>query len=177
MGIERVGLEHHGDVPVLRRDVVDHAVIDPYLPLGDLLQAGQQPQGGGLAAARRPDQHQEGLVFDVDVQVVDRRHVAESLAHMFVGHTGHGTTSLSAAPSGNERPGAGLPWVQRWTAEAGRMETILGHRGPAQGSLRLLPQWAGLAGIQSSLSYLDLPIPSSAGPVQTRLPRETWFEA
>ena len=52
-GIERVALEHHGDVAVLGRDVVDHPVADQQLAVGDGLQAGHAAQGRGLAAARR----------------------------------------------------------------------------------------------------------------------------
>ncbi len=96
-GIERVALEHHGDVAVLGRHVVDDAVADHDAAFGDLFQAGQQAQAGGLAAARRADEDQEFLVGDLDVQVVDGDDVAEALEDMFVGYTGHRVFSLLGA--------------------------------------------------------------------------------
>jgi hypothetical protein len=61
----------------------------------DLLQAGQQAQGGGLAAARGADEDQEFLVGDVDVEVVDRNHITELLGHVLIRHTCHLTFLLS----------------------------------------------------------------------------------
>ena len=69
--VERVVLEHHGDVAVLRRQVVHHLLADADLARGDLLQAGHHPQRRRLAAARRPDQHEELLVADFEVDVLD----------------------------------------------------------------------------------------------------------
>ena len=53
--VERVVLEDHRDVAVLRRQVVDDAAADPHGPAGDRLEACHHPQRRGLAAARRPD--------------------------------------------------------------------------------------------------------------------------
>jgi hypothetical protein len=49
--VERVVLEDHRDVAVLRREVVDDPVADGDLAAGDVLQAGDHPQGGRLSAA------------------------------------------------------------------------------------------------------------------------------
>ena len=49
--VERVGLEDHGDVAILGRDVVDDSFADPDGAVADLFQAGEHPQGGGLAGA------------------------------------------------------------------------------------------------------------------------------
>ena len=51
MGIQGVALEHHGDVPVLGLHVVHQLAVDVQLAAGDILQPGDHPQGGGLAAA------------------------------------------------------------------------------------------------------------------------------
>jgi hypothetical protein len=67
--VERVVLEHHGDVAVLGRHVVDHAVADGDLAAGDLLEPGDHAQQRGLAAARRADQHDELAVLDVEADV------------------------------------------------------------------------------------------------------------
>ena len=69
--IERVRLEHHRDVPVLRRDAVDDPLADLDLAVVDLLEAGEAAQRRRLAAPRWPDQDQELLVVDLEVEVVD----------------------------------------------------------------------------------------------------------
>jgi hypothetical protein len=68
--IERVVLEHHGDVAVGRIDKVDHAVADADLAPRDRFQTRDHAQQGGLAAARWPDKHDEFAVGDVDGHVV-----------------------------------------------------------------------------------------------------------
>jgi hypothetical protein len=69
--IERIVLEHHGDVPVLGGDVVDDPVTDGELALCDLFETCHHPQQCRLPAAGRPDEHDELAVLDVDVHVVD----------------------------------------------------------------------------------------------------------
>jgi hypothetical protein len=71
--IERVGLEHHGDIAVLGRDAVHHPVVDPQLARGDRLEPGDHAQGGRLAAAGRPEQDHELAVLDQQRHVLDRR--------------------------------------------------------------------------------------------------------
>jgi hypothetical protein len=44
-------LEHHGNIAVHRRHLVDHPVVDPDLSGGDGFKAGDHAQGRGLAAA------------------------------------------------------------------------------------------------------------------------------
>ena len=69
--VERVVLEHHGDVPVLRGNVVDDVAADRDVAARDLLEARDHAQGRALAAARGPDQHDELLVGDVEVDAAD----------------------------------------------------------------------------------------------------------
>ena len=69
--VERVVLEHHRDVAVLRRLVVHHLVADPQLALGDVLEPGDHPQRGGLAAAGGPDEDHELAVLDREAHVPD----------------------------------------------------------------------------------------------------------
>jgi hypothetical protein len=64
--IERVVLEHHRDVALLGRQVVDDAVLDPDLAAGDALEPRHHPQKRRLSAARRADQHDELAIGDVD---------------------------------------------------------------------------------------------------------------
>jgi hypothetical protein len=68
--VERVVLEHHGDVAIRGSDVVDHAVADGDPAAGDLLQAGHHPQRGGLATARRADQDHELAVADLEIELL-----------------------------------------------------------------------------------------------------------
>ena len=56
------------------------SVADAERPVGDLLQTGDHPQAGGLAAARRADEDHELGVANVEVEVVDGDDVAEALA-------------------------------------------------------------------------------------------------
>ena len=78
--VERVVLEHHGDVARLGRQRVDHLAVDGDVAGGDLLEAGEHAQQGGLAAARGADQHDELAVGDVDRYAVDHLDGAVGLA-------------------------------------------------------------------------------------------------
>ena len=81
VGIERVGLEHHGDAALGRRHDVDHAVVDQHMASGVLLQPRDDAQQGGLAAARRADEHHELAVGDVEIDALEGFEIAERLAH------------------------------------------------------------------------------------------------
>ena len=70
--VERVVLEHHRDVAILRRHVVDDIRSDQDLAARDVLEAGDHAQRRGLAAARRADQHHELLVLDVEIDAAHR---------------------------------------------------------------------------------------------------------
>jgi hypothetical protein len=69
--IERVVLEHHGDVPLGRLEVVDHASGDRDLAAGDLLEPRHHAQQRRLAAARRADDDDELAVGDLGVDAVN----------------------------------------------------------------------------------------------------------
>jgi hypothetical protein len=77
--VERVALEHHRDVAVLRLDVVDDALVDRDRAGVDLLEPGEHPQQRRLAAARRADQHHELAVRDVERNAVDDFRASKSL--------------------------------------------------------------------------------------------------
>jgi hypothetical protein len=51
MRVERVVLEHHGDVALRGFELVDHALADADLAAGNFFQAGDHAQQRGLAAA------------------------------------------------------------------------------------------------------------------------------
>ena len=99
--VERVVLEHHRDVPVLGRQVVDDAVADLDRAAADLLQAGDRPQRGRLAAPGRADEHHELAVLDVEAEVVDGPDAAR-VGLLYVVHDDlcHGRSVASALPAG-----------------------------------------------------------------------------
>ena len=88
--VERVVLEDHGDIPVLGFHVVHPLVADEQVALGDVLQSGHHPQGGGLAAAGGAYQHDEFLIRDLQIKVVDGGHlVVVDLFDVLQGHSCH----------------------------------------------------------------------------------------
>ena len=65
------------------RHVVDHAIADRDRAGRELLETGDHPERGGLAAARRSDEDHELPVGDLERQVVHGDHVAgELLGHV-----------------------------------------------------------------------------------------------
>ena len=72
MRIERVVLEHHRDVAVLRRYVVDDVAADHDVAAGDVLKPRNHPQRRRFAAAGRADQHDELLVRDIEIDAAHR---------------------------------------------------------------------------------------------------------
>ncbi len=62
------------------------------IAVGRILEPGDHPQRGRLAAARRAEQHEELAVGDLERQVVDRDDVAEALGHMVEHDPGHAAT-------------------------------------------------------------------------------------
>ncbi|MDT4871725.1 hypothetical protein FQZ97_1068710 [compost metagenome] len=84
-GVERVALEHHGDVALRGRHAHHVTACDADRALGGLFQPGNDAQQGGLAAARGPDQDEEfarghgdvDLLQDLDLPLA----LAETFAH------------------------------------------------------------------------------------------------
>ncbi len=93
--VERVVLEHHRDVAVLRLEPVDDARADRDLAGRDRLEPGNHPQERRLAATRRTDDHDELAVGDVGRDAVDHLELAVLLADVAERYAGH----LSISPS------------------------------------------------------------------------------
>jgi hypothetical protein len=70
--VQRVVLEHHRDVPVLRLDVGDVAVADEDAARVDVLEAREHAERGGLTTTGGADEDEELAVLDVQVERVDR---------------------------------------------------------------------------------------------------------
>ena len=90
MGIEGVVLEHHGDVAGFGRRVVHHRPADRDLAVGDVLEAGDHPKQGGLAAAGRADENQELAVVDVNRHAMNDRDIVEGFVDVLNRDGGHG---------------------------------------------------------------------------------------
>jgi len=94
--VERVALEDHRDVAILRRQVVDDPIADADLAAADLLEAGEHAQGGGLAAAGGADEHHQLPVPDLEVEVVHRlRAIVVDLRDGVVRDLGHTRPSFA----------------------------------------------------------------------------------
>jgi hypothetical protein len=88
--VERVGLEHHRDVAILRRALVDALATDGELTGADVLETGDHVERGRLSAARRPHQDDELAVGDGEGQILDRgRAIGIALGHVIQHDFGH----------------------------------------------------------------------------------------
>src|SRR5581483_3284684 len=132
--VERVVLEHHCDVALRRRQLVDDGVADADRALGDLLEPSDHAQRRRLAAARRADEDDELAVVDLEVQILyGARAVRVDLSDVLERHPGQeglryyrgsrGSTA-AAAPGRVDSPTPGVvvsatfseggsPWTSR----------------------------------------------------------------
>jgi hypothetical protein len=78
VGIERIALEHHGDVAVSRIDSVHHLLADAHRSAGWLVEPRDHAQRRRLATTGGAQQHEQLAVFDVECQVIDRNDVTEA---------------------------------------------------------------------------------------------------
>ncbi len=100
--IERIVLEHHGDVAVLRRDVVDDVPADQDLATGNVLESGDHSQCGRLAAAGRAYQNNEFLVGDLEVDAAHRFDLIvllQNLAQTDIGHADQPFVAPAVSPA------------------------------------------------------------------------------
>ena len=88
-GIERIGLEHHGNAPCRGRKVVDPAAADFDVSAVCLLEAGEEAQKGGLAAARRPDDDGKLAIGDAERHRFQDLFGSEGLAHVMEAYIRH----------------------------------------------------------------------------------------
>ncbi|OIQ68661.1 hypothetical protein GALL_497430 [mine drainage metagenome] len=82
MRIERIVLEHHGNVALFGLNIVDDAVADGNRPGSDVFEPGQHPQQGRFAAAGGADQHDKGAVLDRDGHAVQDFKAGKRLSHI-----------------------------------------------------------------------------------------------
>ena len=67
--IQCVALEDHRDIAIFGRHIVDHAVTNEDLALGDLFQASEHPKARRFAAAGRTDKYEKLFILDLDGQI------------------------------------------------------------------------------------------------------------
>src|SRR5215469_2636217 len=79
MRVERIILEHHCDVSVLRRHIIDELIADVDLARGGFLEPGDHSQGGALSATRGPYEHDELSVGDIEIDTLNRGGAVECL--------------------------------------------------------------------------------------------------
>ena len=80
--IERVGLEHHGDIAILGRHAIDDALANPDLAGADAFKAGDHGEQSRLSAARRSDQHHEFSRFHLQVDAFQYGRRAEGFVEV-----------------------------------------------------------------------------------------------
>ena len=91
MGIERVVLEDHCDITLLRGQVGDIAIADADDAVGDALEAGHQSENGRLAATRRADEDEELAIRYVEAEIPGGDiAVRVDLVDVLQGNSGHG---------------------------------------------------------------------------------------
>ena len=113
---QRVALEDHRHAPSLGRHDAggrrQTAVADPDLAGLRRQKAGDEPQRGGLAAARGPQQREQLSRLDLERQAVDRADVTVALRERLEDHAWH-RASLSGARRarrGRAPPARARPW-------------------------------------------------------------------
>ena len=79
VGVEGVALEHHSDISILGRNVIDDAVVDGNGALADLLQTCQHAQAGRLTGTVRPDEAENLSGKDLQLQPIDCCELSEFL--------------------------------------------------------------------------------------------------
>src|SRR2546425_3615536 len=87
--VQRIVLEHHGDVSILGWDVIHPAFANEDIAGCRLLEPGDEAQRRRLAATRWTDQHGKLLVRNLQRDLIHRGHGAEFLSHTRQLHPRH----------------------------------------------------------------------------------------
>ncbi len=82
VGIERIGLEHHGDAARGRSEIGHVPPADRDGAFARFLEAGDEAQQGRLAAARRADEDDEFAVRHVEAEIGDGLEISEAFRHV-----------------------------------------------------------------------------------------------
>src|SRR5579875_2368715 len=74
---QRVTLKYHADIAIARLKIIDDASVNADLARIRVLESRDHAQRRGLAASRRPDEHDKLAVFDGEIQVSHRLYGTE----------------------------------------------------------------------------------------------------
>ena len=72
VGIQRIGLKYHGNVPVFGKHIVHMDPVNVNVPIRYGLKTCNHTQQRCLSASGRPQQHAEIIVSDLQVHLIDR---------------------------------------------------------------------------------------------------------
>src|SRR5690606_29520642 len=115
--VQRVGLEDHRDVAVLRCPLVDTLAGDAQFTVGDVLETGDHVERGGFSAPGRADEDDELAVGDLEIHVADGlRSVRIFLRHLVEHDLGHDSYPFTA-------PEVSPATIRRWKI---RTNTMIG---------------------------------------------------
>ena len=115
MRVERVALEDHRQLALGRGQIVDDGAADGNRALGNILKPGNHAQQGGLAAARRADEHQKFPVHHVEIQPLDDAELAVALADVAKCQSSHSYVPLE--PCSHFIPEVAMPrTISFWKA-------------------------------------------------------------
>ena len=82
VGEQRIGLEYHADIALVRRHVGDRALVEQDVAGIGREKAGDQVERGGLAGAARAQQRHEGAGRNVERDLIDRLGGAEGFCEL-----------------------------------------------------------------------------------------------
>ena len=77
--IERIVLEHHGDITLARRNVVHTFSVNQNISRRHSLKTCDHTEGRRLSASGRTDENGKGAIFDFEIHMLDHYVVAISL--------------------------------------------------------------------------------------------------
>ena len=87
--VERVGLENHRDVAILRRHAIDGPTVDPDLSRGRRFETRDDPQQRRFSASGRSQQTDELAVGDIERHPVQHGGLVVALCDVADGNCGH----------------------------------------------------------------------------------------
>src|SRR5689334_19241506 len=96
MRVKRVILEHHRDVTIFRRQVIDDLAPDTDVTRGDFLETGNHPQRCAFATTGRANQDDELIVRNVEIDRSYRFDITELFHNLTQRNFSHGGQPLVA---------------------------------------------------------------------------------
>jgi hypothetical protein len=87
--IEPIVLEHHGHIPLYRRQMIDALTVHQNIARGCVLKARNHVEGGSLAAARRTEESNELCLTDGEIDIGANGKLAERLEEFSQFDCGH----------------------------------------------------------------------------------------